>query len=169
MSKVKPLLVPVVLALTIITASCLGSGVGPQVGKTAPDFTSTSLNGEVISLSPLKGKPVLLNFWASWCDPCCYEIPFIQEIFEEYSAKGLIVLAINSWEDRNTVQEFMTQNQLTLPVLIDYPSKKVAQSYQIRTIPATFFIDKKGTIKAVKIGAFQNKAEVENLLKKVIS
>jgi len=167
MSKTKVLLVSII-SLVIISAGCSTSGVGPQVGKTAPDFTLTSLNGEVISLSTLKGKPVLLNFWASWCVPCCYEIPFIQEIFEEYSAKGLIVLTINSWEDRNTVQEFMTQNKLTFPALIDYPDKKVAQSYQIRNIPATFLIDKKGTIKAVKIGAFQNKAEIEGLLKDIL-
>lgn len=165
MAKTKLPLIIATITLLVLTAGCSSSQVGPQVGKIAPDFTLTSLNGETISLSALKGNTVLLNFWATWCGPCRYELPFLQEIFEEHSVKGLIVLTINSWEDRNTAREFMTQNQFTFPVLMDYPAKEVAQTYQIRNIPTTFIIGKKGTIKAVKIGAFQSKAEIESLLK----
>lgn len=165
MSKIKLLLFIVTIILSILAFGCSSPEVGLKAGKMAPDFTLTSLNGEVTSLSAFKGNMVLLNFWATWCRPCRYEIPYIQQIFEEYSAKGLVVLTVNSWEDRETAQEFMSQNQLTFPVLTDYPGKKVARTYQIRTIPATFIIDRKGIIKAVKIGAFQNKAEIESLLK----
>jgi len=165
MNKIRLILVVAILVLLIPIVSCFNSQTGPQVGKVAPDFTLTSLNGDVTTLSALKGKQVLLSFWATWCDPCVYEMPFIQEIFDEYSPQGLVILAIASWEDRNTVREFMTQNEFTFPALIDYPGKEAANKYQVRTIPATFIINEKGTIKAVKIGAFGGKADIESLLK----
>lgn len=165
MIKIKLLLTIIAITLLVATVGCSGSQIGPQVGKIAPDFTLTSLNGEITSLSALKGKPVLLNFWATWCEPCRREIPYIQQVFEDQSAKELVLLSINSWEDRNTIQDFMTENQLTFPVLLDYPGKTVKEAYQIHSIPTTFIISKKGTIKAVKVGAFKSKAEIESLLK----
>ncbi len=165
MNKIKVLLVVAILTLLVPIMGCFNSQTGPLVGKVAPDFTLTSLNGDVTTLSSFKGKQVLLSFWATWCNPCVFEMPYIQEIYDEYSPQGLILLTIASWEDRNTVQEFITQNQFTFPVLIDYPDKDAAYKYQVRTIPATFIISEKGTIKAVKIGAFGSKADIENLLK----
>lgn len=165
MIKIKLLLPIVALTLLVTTVSCSGSQIGPQVGKIAPDFTLTNLNGETTSLSALRGNLVLLNFWATWCGPCRQEIPYIQQVFKDQSAKELVVLSINSWEDRNTIQDFMTGNQLTFPVLLDYPGKTVKEAYQIHSIPTTFIINKKGTIKAVKVGPFKSKAEIESLLK----
>ena len=133
------------------------------------DFQLQNLDGQTVSLSGLRGNPVVLNFWASWCGPCRAEMPLIQEVFEdkEWSDKGLTILAINIGEDRSTAERFMEDNGLSFPVLLD-TSESVAREYNIRYIPTTFFIDKDGIARDIKIGAFLNKAEIERGLSSII-
>jgi len=142
---------------------------GTQVGNLAPDFELQSLDGQSVSLSDLQGKPVLLNFWAVRCPPCRMEMPYLQEISEdeEWSGKGLVVLAISTGESHSKVEEFMQSNNLSLPVLLD-TKQDVARKYNIRAIPTTFFVDKSGIIQAKIIGAFPNKAAIEEKLSKII-
>ena len=133
----------------------------------APDFQLPNLEGQTISLSDLKGKPVLLNFWATWCGPCVSEMPYLQEIYDEWSGKGLMLLTINRGESSSTVKGFMQKRNLSLPVLLD-TELVVAQRYNIMGIPTTFFIDKDGIIQEKVIGAFPNKAEIEKRLSKIV-
>jgi len=144
-----------------------GSAKGAEVGSLAPGFQLQGLDGQAVSLGNLLGKPVLINFWATWCPPCRSEMPYIQEIYEEWSDKGLVVLAINIGESSSTVEDFMQSQNLSFTVLLD-TKQDVAQSYNITGIPATFFIDKDGIIKDKVIGAFQNKAQIENRLSEII-
>ncbi len=133
----------------------------------APDFQLPNLEGQTISLSDLKGKPVLLNFWSTRCNPCVAEMPYLQEIYDEWSGKGLMLLAINGGESSSTVKGFMQNHNLSLPVLLD--TELVAfQRYNIVGIPTTFFIDKDGVIQEKIIGAFPNKAEIEKRLSKIV-
>lgn len=141
---------------------------GTQVGNLAPDFELQSLDGQSVSLSDLQGKPVLLNFWATWCRPCVSEMPYLQEIHDEWAGKGLALLAVNIGESSAKVKEFIQNHNLSLPVLLD-SNQDVALEYNIRYIPTTFFIDKNGIIQAVKFGAFSSKAEIEEILSKIIS
>jgi peroxiredoxin len=142
---------------------------GPQVDKLAPDFKLQSLDGQTVSLGDFRGKPVLLNFWATWCPPCRAEMPFLQEIYEdkEWSEKGLVILTIDIGEDPSVVKEFMESYDLSFPVLLD-TDQDVALEYNIRAIPTTFFIDKDGIIQDIKVGAFSSKTEIERRLIKVI-
>jgi peroxiredoxin len=142
---------------------------GPQVDKLAPDFKLQSLDGQTVSLGDFRGKPVLLNFWATWCPPCRFEMPFIQEIYEnkEWSGKGLVILAIDIGENPSVVKEFMESYDLSFTVLLDI-DQDVALEYNIRAIPTTFFIDKDGIIQDIKVGAFSSKTEIERRLIKVI-
>ena len=141
----------------------------PQVGKLAPDFELPGLDGQAVSLSGLRGKPVLINFWASWCEPCRFEMPFIQEIYEGWTGKtpSLVILTINLGESPSRVERFMERYGLSFPVLLD-TSQNVALEYNIRGIPTTFFIDKDGIIQDIKIGAFLNRTEIEMRLSKII-
>ena len=139
---------------------------GTRVGNLAPDFRLQSLDGQATSLSDLQGKPVLINFWATWCRPCVSEVPYIQEVYEEWSGKGLVVLAINIGESPSKVKEFLQSYNLSFPVLLD-TKQDVAQKYNIRGIPTTFFIDKDGIIQDLRIGAFSSKAEIERSLSKL--
>ena len=140
---------------------------GTRVGNLAPDFELPNLNGQSVSLSDFRGKPVLVNFWASWCGPCRFEMPFIQEIYEGWSDKGLVVLAIDMGESPSTVKDFIQSHNFSFPVLLD-TNQDVALQYNIRAIPATFFIDKDGIIQGTKVGAFSSKAEIEKSLGKII-
>ena len=137
----------------------------PVVGGLAPDFQLQDLDGRAVSLSGFRGKPVILNFWATWCGPCRDEMPFIQEIFEnkEWSDKGLVILAVDIGESPSTVKEFLENYGLSFQVLLDI-EQSVAKNYNIRGIPTTFFIDKDGIIQDMKIGAFSSKAEIEQRL-----
>ena len=103
MNKVPRVVLPVILTLLLLLAGCFAGSEPPdrensttpvedaQVGNLAPDFQLQSLDGKTISLGDLRGKPVLINFWATWCPPCRSEMPYIQEIYEEWTDKGLVL------------------------------------------------------------------------------
>jgi len=139
---------------------------GTGIGYLATDFTLQGLDGQTFSLSNMRGKPVLLNFWATWCGPCRSEMPLLQQVYEEYSSQGLIFVAVNIAENPAQVERFMQDNGLTIPVLLDTKAK-VASTYNISGIPTTLFIDKDGIIKDKRIGAFTNKSEIEQGLKRI--
>ena len=142
---------------------------GVEIGNLAPDFQLDNLDGQSISLSDFRGKPVLVNFWASWCPPCRSEMPFIQDTFtdKKWADKGLVVLAIDIGESPSTVSEFVNKYGLTFPVLLDI-TQDVSLEYYVRAIPTTFLIDRDGIIQEVKIGAFSGKLEIERSLGKII-
>jgi len=144
------------------------SAQGVEVGKLAPDFQLQNLDGQTVSLGNLRGKPVLINFWATWCPPCRSEMPYIQEIYDEWSDKELVVLAINIGESSSKAEGFMQSYNLSFTVLLD-TKQAIAQKYNIQYIPTTFFIDKDGIIQDKVIGPFQNKTQIENRLSKIIS
>jgi thiol-disulfide isomerase/thioredoxin len=125
----------------------------PQKGFLAPDFELETLDHTVYKLSDLRGKPVLINFWASWCPPCRSEMPAIQNVYDEYRDQGFEVLAINSTHQDNLGDAitFAQIRQLTFPILLDRDGA-VGNLYEIRSLPTSYFIDKKGIIQDVVIG-----------------
>ena len=174
MNKVLRVILPVILTLVLLFAGCSAGSerLVAQVGEPAPDFELQNLDGETVSLSELQGKPVLINFWATWCDYCVDEIPYIQEIYEERSNKGLEVLAINTGESSSKVRGFLESHGFSFPMLLD-ADLLVALRYDVVRynklyIPTTFFIDKDGIIQDRVIGAFQNKTQIENRLSKIM-
>ena len=140
---------------------------GINIGNLAPDFTLQTLTGQTVSLSGLRGKPVLINFWATWCPPCKAEMPYLQQVHDSWSAKGLVLLAVDIGENSATVEKFMTDLNLSMTVPMD-TDKKVAKAYGITAIPSTFFIDKDGVIRQKVLGAFPSTAAIENELKKIM-
>lgn len=155
-----------VLALLLLVVSC-STGFTPQKEKTAPDFQLKTLDGQVVTLSQFRGKPVLLNFWASWCQPCREEMPYLQQIYNNNKDKGLVFYAIDIGESPDTINKFFQDNSLFMPVLLD-SDKSVSQSYQITGIPETFLIDKNGIIRKWQIGAYPNAQAIENDLKLIM-
>jgi len=140
------------------------------VGELAPDFKLLDLEGKMVSLSDFDGRPVLLNFWATWCGPCRMEMPFIQQVYEDkkWSDAGLAILAIDLGESAEKVKNFIDSNSYTFPVLLDR-NGSVAQKYNAGTfIPTSLLIDKYGIIKGVKIGPFTSKASLEKALNKIV-
>src|SRR5262249_55416203 len=113
--------------------------VSPLVGKPAQDFTLSDLSGRKQRLSALKGKVVLLDFWATWCGPCRRELPTIAKLHRELAAKGLAVVAVNVGEPHATVSGFVKQNQLAIPVWLD-SNTEVSSKYSASSIPTLVVI-----------------------------
>src|SRR5438874_1268118 len=89
----------VLSTLVLVFAACSGAQPAARLGGQAPDFTLQSVGGGPIRLADLKGKPVFINFWATWCEPCREEMPAMQAVYEQYRDRGLIILAIDMEED----------------------------------------------------------------------
>jgi thiol-disulfide isomerase/thioredoxin len=108
---------------------------------------------------------VLVNFWATWCGPCRLEMPHFQALYDDpgWRASGLEILAVNVGEPTDRVQAFVDENGFTFPVLLD-TDQRIAQTYNLRLFPTSFFIDGNGIIKAVKMGTFTSREELEQAL-----
>ena len=176
MNRLRRIIFALTLVVTLVWSSIvLGCLVGQdttrglEIGNLAPDFQLDNLDGQSISLSDSRGRLVLVNFWASWCPPCRSEMPFIQNIFtdKKWAEEGLVVLAIDIGESPSTVREFVKKEGLTFPVLLDI-ARDVSIEYYVRAIPTTFFIDREGIIREIKIGAFSGLPEIERTLNKII-
>lgn len=122
-----------------------------EVGQPSPAFKLATLQGEVHSLSEWKGKPVVLNFWGSFCEPCVREMPLISKMSEEYKAKGLVVVGINLDEPKVVVNSFIRNNPVKHTILLD-PNGTVRDRYEVTSYPTTFFIDRNGKIKDIYVG-----------------
>lgn len=123
----------------------------PLLGSRAPDFTLTNLEGKEAALAQFRGRPVIINFWATWCVPCRREMPAFQRAFETYQADGLIILAVNFEEDANLVRPFIEEFGLTFEILYDTQAE-VSQTYQVTGLPRTVFVDRQGVIRHIQVG-----------------
>ena len=125
----------------------------PQVDFLAPDFSLEGIDGRSITLSDLRGQVILINFWASWCPPCRAEMPALQNIYADYSDRGLVVLAVNATnqDELAIIQTFITEHDLTFPIPLD-TNGTVNALYEVRSLPTTFFISPDGVITEVIIG-----------------
>ncbi|MBI5747589.1 MAG: TlpA family protein disulfide reductase [Nitrospinae bacterium] len=119
--------------------------------KPAQDFTLKDLNGNEVKLSSLKGKPVIINFWATWCYPCREEIPDLQKSYDENKDKGLVILGVNIKENVSKVSKFSKDYKMTYPILLDIEGT-ISDAYRVFGIPMSFFIDRDGLIKDSFIG-----------------
>ena len=122
-------------------------------GKPAPDFTTQTLDGSRVRLSQYRGKPVLLNFWATWCAPCQDEMPLIQRANDIYQRQGLVVLAVN-YQQTNTgsMQSFLRKVSARFPAVFD-PAGQIAGAYGVNVgLPVSIFIDRSGTVSFIQLG-----------------
>lgn len=129
----------------------------PTVGAMAPDFDLPLLNGGQKKLSSLRGKPVVINFWATWCLPCKEEMPLLEKYAAKYSDR-LVVLGVNSGEAESLIQPYTSELGISFPILLDH-DERVTDQYFVRNFPITFFVDGQGIIRGQSLGLLQ-----ENLL-----
>jgi cytochrome c biogenesis protein CcmG/thiol:disulfide interchange protein DsbE len=121
------------------------------IGDTAPDFAVADLDGNPIRLADLRGRPVVINFWASWCGPCVEEFPLLRDAAARHADAGLIVIGI-VWDDRSeAARDFMARNGATWAAAMD-PGQRVSRDYGILGPPETYFVGRDGIIKARQIG-----------------
>lgn len=134
----------------------------PAVGHPAPSFSLPTLAGDAIALADLRGQPVVLNFWASWCGPCRAEMPELQRLHDRLGPAGVVVLGVNQGEQPETAAGFMQQLGLSFPVALDQRTG-VSQQYLVNSLPTTFFIDRDGVIRTTFIGPMSDAVLAQNL------
>lgn len=155
-------------ALAASTLVVLGAPLGAQAlapGEPAPDIRLPTLGGPETSLAALRGRPVLVNFWASWCGPCREEMPLIVAAYEAHRRAGLQVLAVNlrdQEEHGRDVERFVAQFQLPFPVLLDQRGR-IRRRYQVAGVPTSVFVDAGGAVRVVHPGPITQEALARGL------
>ena len=142
---------------------------GSLLGKPAPAFTLKNPSGKTVSLQQLRGKPVIVNFWATWCAPCREEMPELEQLYREYQDKGLVVLGVSVDDSSSAKQvpELLKEGNpavgsYTFPVALDQ-NQEVLRQYHVVGVPSSFFVDAKGTVRAIQPRAMDHKTMLDSL------
>ncbi len=144
-------------------AAAAARGERPQ----APDFTLERLDREgELTLSSLRGKAVVLNFWASWCIPCKEEAPFLEQVWRDNRKRGLVVVGLDAKDFRGDARAFMKRFGVTFPVVYDGPGDNLG-GYGVTGFPETFVLDRKGRVVEGFVGAVNTKEDRARLLSAV--
>lgn len=150
----------------------LSTAPSPREGFLAPDFTLDTLDGKKVTLSELRGKVVVVNFWATWCLPCREETPALEKSYKRYKDSDAVILGINltNQDSISEVDSFVQEFGLTYPILLDRDGR-VGYLYQVKGLPTTFFINREGVIRTVLVGGPMSetfiRSKIETLLKEV--
>ena len=148
-AAVLPVILLGVLSLALLSRG--GAAAAATIGSAAPPFALVDLDGNPVSLAELRGRPVIVNFWASWCAPCVEEIPELQAALAEYRSEGLAIIGIVYSDRSEAAREFMARMGGGWPSVMD-PGGEVARDYGIYGPPESFFVDREGIIRGRQIG-----------------
>jgi peroxiredoxin len=147
-------------------------------GRKAPNFTLQDLNGKSVSLASYKGRPLVVDFWATWCGPCQIEIPWFEKLHDQYAGQGLEILGVSAddldkddpaklFTEKRDISDFAAKMRMNYPILID--AESIENSWGgLDVLPVTFFIDRTGKIVASTVG-LAPRAEIEANIKKAIA
>lgn len=133
-------LAPALLFVGLLWFALMRSGSQATVGDTAPEFELPTLSGDTLSSADLKGHPVVINFWASWCLPCREEAPLLERTWRQYRDEGVIFLGVNIKDAESDAKAFVEEFDITYPVVRDL-DQELTRSFGVRGLPETFFVD----------------------------
>ena len=144
-------------------------GPSPLIGKPAPDFRISTLDGSPVELAEFKGKVLILDFWATWCGPCVSELPKLSSVAKQFPTEQVTLLTIDQEEPKDSIEAFLSARQLKVRVGLD--SGKLANKFGVDSLPTTVIVDPKGNVAFVRVGAADDtelklKSAIEKLLDK---
>lgn len=142
----------VAVAGRFLTACGMGAEASPLVGGAFPSFSLPDVGGAQRTSGAFAGKPVLFNFWATWCPPCRTEMPALQALADRLAARGLQLAAISVDDDRNLVREFVRQERIGLTVLLDRERVLAESALHLMAYPTSFLVGADGIIRDVMVG-----------------
>lgn len=147
MGRAAPWGIAAAVAAVVAFAIWTGPSVPDPIarGSTAPDFALPRLSGEEVRLSSLRGRVVLVNFWATWCKPCEEEMPAMERLYRALEPEGLELLAVSVDDTRDVVEAFQAEQDLSFPILLD-PDQRVSRLYQTFRYPETLLVDREGVV-----------------------
>jgi peroxiredoxin len=150
------------------SAAPVASSGNAKVGQPAPDFTLKSLDGKEVRLSSLQGKAVLVNFWATWCEPCKIEMPWIVELYDKYKPQGLEVLGVAMDDSgQDAIAKFAKEMKVDYPVLLG--TDDVGDHYGgVQFLPQTFYIGRDGKI-TKSVNGIVSQSEIEDAIKQALA
>lgn len=140
---------------------------GIEKGQLAPNFSLLDLQGNPVELQDFRGKKVMVNFWATWCPPCRWEMPHMQKFYEDYEAKDVVILGINltpTEAKEDQISAFVEEQKLTFPIVLDQEGE-VMQTYEVMAYPTTFVLDTRGVIQEIFQGAINYEIMEETISK----
>ncbi len=129
--------------------------------RATPDIFLPMLDGGTFRLSQQHGKPVIVNFWATWCPPCRAELPAFEEVYKNHRSEGLVIVGVDIAEPQDVVAKFVADMGLTFPVALDSDGEALAL-YRVQGLPTTLFIGRDGTIRDMIVGGPLTKAAIES-------
>jgi thiol-disulfide isomerase/thioredoxin len=139
------------LRATALTCTLAVSALVGASTSVAPGFALASRGGDTVSLDKLRGRVVMLNFWASWCGPCRQEMPLLEQMHKRYSSLGFTLLGVNVDANSTDAEAWLAKTPVTFPVLFGRESK-VSKLYSVNAMPSTIFIDRKGNVRYMHRG-----------------
>lgn len=128
-----------------------GERYAPELNALAPLFEGKNLDGKMVRLADLRGQAVLINFWATWCEPCKAEMPDLQAVYEEYQRRGLVILGVNLDEGQADISQWVEQLGLTFEIVLD-EEQEIAALYQLRGQPSSYLVAPNGVITQIYYG-----------------
>lgn len=133
--------------------------------RPAPEFELLSFDGEPFRLSEQRGKVTVLNFWASWCEPCVSEMPMLNRIADEFSDDDMVqIIGVNVWDTRSAAERFIDDLHVTYPVIEDDTSTSIAVEFGLTGVPETFVINAEGEIVTFFRGEFSNAQQIRDMI-----
>jgi len=146
------LVVAIVLALLGLLAwGLIQAGKGPVDSGAAPNFTLTDYQGKSMTLRDLRGKVVIINFWASWCPPCREEAAYLEQTWRKYQDKGVVFIGVDYVDTKKAALAYIAEFDITYFNGPDLATR-IAQSYNIKGVPETYYVDKSGVLRGMHIG-----------------
>ena len=145
----RPILFALILSVSMLTSALSASALG--TGSRAPEIGLESLDGQQIRMRSLRGKVVIVDFWASWCAPCREEMPVLSRLYDEYKDQGLVIIGVSQDERVRDARGFLRRTPASFPIVVD-TEHAVAGRYSPPRMPTSYIIDRRGVVRHVHEG-----------------